>query len=160
MNNTITRLRVNGLWELRVHLMSVWQASHGRWGPTAASSTKTNRRNPFCSSTGAGTQWVYNACASCSLHLTKGVLVQYGHALRNRLTGRITLLSLFLFLTVARTTWSAAISTSSWRFCPWRCSSSSSEWPTSTSFSWWCCRSVEALLLPLPLSLLHRVSNI
>lgn len=47
-----------------------------------------------------------------------------------------------VFWLVARTIWCAATSTPSWPSCPWRCSSSSSEWPTSTFSSWSCCRSV------------------
>lgn len=48
---------------LRVWLTCVWQASHGRWGQTADTTTNTNRRNPFCASTGADTRWVSHQCA-------------------------------------------------------------------------------------------------
>lgn len=35
-----------------------WQASHGRWEQTAATTTNQNRRNPFCASIGGDLLWV------------------------------------------------------------------------------------------------------
>lgn len=52
-------------------------------------------------------------------------------------------LSLLHFLSVARTICCAATNTPPWTSCHWRCLSSSSEWPISTSSSWWWCRSDE-----------------
>ena len=42
------------------------QASHGRWGQTAATSTNTTRRDPCCASTGGDTRWVRAARAFLS----------------------------------------------------------------------------------------------
>lgn len=47
------------------------------------------------------------------------------------------------FFAVARTIWCAATNTPPWLSCPWRCLSSSTAWPISTSSLWWFCRSDE-----------------
>lgn len=117
-------------------LTCVWQAWHGRWGPTAANTTNTNRRSPFCASTGGDMRWVCTCLLHCTPDLTPvGMLMHWE-------TGWCDSRALF-FLLVTRTIWCAATGTATWPSCPWCCLSSSSELPTSTISSQWCCRSDE-----------------
>lgn len=48
-------------WSTRADSLSVfvWQVSHGKWGPTAVSTTNKSSRNPFCASGGGGVRWVF-----------------------------------------------------------------------------------------------------
>lgn len=126
---------------LRLWITCVWQASHGRWGQTTT--TTTNRRNPFCASAGADMRWVRPASSSFLPHgtITPICMLMCWNV---HCASFVPLShSVLLLLLVVRTIRCAVTSTPPWLFCPWRCLNSSSEWPISTSFSWWCCRSDE-----------------
>lgn len=116
-----------------------WQASHGRWEQTAATTTNQNRRNPFCASVGGDPLWVSHPTRK---PYTCWYIQSQADALMFACVSS-TCPSPWLSASVARTMWCAATSTPPWRSCPWRYLNSSSEQPMSIISSSWCCRSDE-----------------